>query len=139
MVEFSLLLLPLLAFLFMMMDVAWIFFGWACIQEGAREGARYAVTGSGNSEATLDASISLVVQQYSFGFATPANISIDYYPSVGYSSSGAPASLDGQPDSTHVGNIVKVTVQNVSMGSFGPIFRTWGPVNLAASAADVLQ
>jgi Flp pilus assembly protein TadG len=137
-VEFSFVLLPLLAFLFMMLDVAWIFFGWACIQEGAREGVRYAVTGSGTAETTLDNATKLVVEQYSLGFAKSANISVDYYPSTGYSSSGSPASLDGTAGATAVPNVVKVTV-NASMGTFGPIYRTFAPVSLSASASDVMQ
>jgi len=139
MVEFGLVLLPLFAMLFLLMDVSWIIFAWASAQEGAREGVRYAVTGSGQAEATLDSATKLVVQQYSFGFVKSANISVDYYPSGGYSASGAPASLDGTAGSTSVGNLVKVTVQVVSLRSFGPIFRTWDNIQLTASACDILQ
>lgn len=138
-VEFAFVLLPLFALLFLTLDVAWILFGWACIQEGAREGVRYAVTGSGQSESTLDSSTKLVVEQYSFGFAKASNISVDYFPSTGYSSSGVPASVDGTPAATQVGNLVKVTIQNVPFKSFGPIFRSWSTVQLSASAADILQ
>jgi Flp pilus assembly protein TadG len=139
-IEFSFVLLPLLAFLFMMMDVAWIFFGWACIQEGAREGVRYAVAGwQGQTEDSLDTATKLVVQQYSFGFAKPANVTIDYCPSDGYASSGPPACLDGTAGAVAVGNVVKVTVQSASIGTFGPIFRTWSPIHVSASAADILQ
>src|SRR5450432_1960284 len=82
-VEFSLVILPLFAILFMMIDVTWIIFGSACIQEGAREGSRYAVLGSGQAETTLDTAIKQVVQQYSFGFVKTSNISVDYYPPTG--------------------------------------------------------
>jgi Flp pilus assembly protein TadG len=138
-VEFSFVVLPLLAILFMTVDVAWIIFGSACIQEGAREGVRYAVTGSGQSETTLDSAVKLVVQQYSFGFVKASNVSVDYYPPTGYSSSGAPATIDGTAQATQIGNIVKVTVQGVTMSSFGPLFRAWTPLQLSASASDVMQ
>lgn len=138
-VEFCFILLPLFAFLLMTMDVAWIIFGWACIQEGAREGVRYAVTGSGQAEGTLDSSIKLVVEQYSFNFAKASNISINYTPSTGYSSSGSPASLNGTAGATSAGNVVTVSVSGVTIGTFGAIFRTFTPVQLSASAADVLQ
>jgi Flp pilus assembly protein TadG len=138
-VEFAFVVLPLFAILFMTVDVAWIIFGSACIQEGAREGVRYAVTGSGQSEASLDSSVKLVVQQYSFGFAQASNVSIDYYPPTGYSSSGVPATLDGTAQATETGNIVKVTVSGVAMNNFGPLFRAWTPVQLSGSASDVLQ
>jgi Flp pilus assembly protein TadG len=138
-VEFCLIMLPLFAFLLMTMDVAWIIFGWACIQEGAREGVRYAVTGSGQSETTLDSSIKLVVEQYSFNFAKASNISVNYTPSTGYSSSGSPASLNGTAGATSAGNVVSVNVSGVTIGTFGAILRTWSPVHLTASAADVMQ
>jgi len=102
-VEFAFVILPLFAILFMTINVAWIIFGSACIEEAAREGERYAVTGSGQSESTL------------------------------------PASLDGTSQATAVGNIVKVTVQGVTIGSFGPLFRTWSSLQLFASASDVMQ
>ena len=126
--------LPLMAILFMTVDIAWIIFASACIQEGAREGVRYAVTGSGTAETALDTSVKSVVKQYSFGFAKTSNISIDYYPATGYSSAGTPASIDGTSQATAVGNIVKVTVQGVSMSSFGPLFRTWTPLQLVGHA-----
>jgi Flp pilus assembly protein TadG len=137
--EFAFVVLPLFAILFMTVDLGWIIFGSACIQEGAREGVRYAVTGSGQSESSLDSSIKVVVQQYSFGIAKASNISVDYYPPTGYSSAGVPATLDGTAQATAAGNIVKVTVQGVSMRSFGPLFRTAGLFQLSGRASDVLQ
>jgi len=138
-IEFGLATLPLFAILFMCMDVAWIILGWACIQEGAREGVRYAITGSGQSEGTLDSAIKGVVQQYSFGFAQASSVAIHYYPPSGYSSSGAPAPLDGASGATSTGNVVTVIVPSVSLKSFGPIFRSFTTINLSASASDVLQ
>ncbi len=137
--EFALLLPIFFAILFMTMDVGWILFGWVCIQEGAREGVRYSITGSGQVEATLDSATKLVVEQYSFGFAKATNISVDYYPSTGYSASGMPASLDGTSGATSVGNLVKVTVRGVTIKSFAPVWRNFGNVQLTASACDILQ
>jgi Flp pilus assembly protein TadG len=138
-VEFGMVLLPLLAILFMMIDIAWILLGWACIQEGAREGVRYAITGSGQSESALNTSTKAVVQKYSFGFAQANKIVIHYYPPNGYSSGTTPAALDGTGSATSAGNIVTVIVPAVSLKSFGPIFRAASIVNVSASASDVLQ
>jgi len=138
-VEFAFVILPLFAVLFMTINAAWAIFGFACIQEGAREGVRYAVTGSGQSESGLDSAVTLVVQQHSFGFVATSNVSVDYYPPTGYSSSATPASLDGTPQATVVGNIVKVSVHGVTIGSFGPLFRAANPLQLSASSTDVLQ
>jgi len=139
MAEFAIVLLPLMALIFLTIDVAWMIFGWACIQEGAREGVRYAVTGSGQAEATLDAATKAVVLRYSFGFAQASNISVDYYPATGYASTSVPATLDGTTGSTAAGNLVKVTVQGVTLKSFGPIFRSFGTLHVSASASDILQ
>jgi Flp pilus assembly protein TadG len=142
-VEFSLVLLPLFALLLMTMDLAWILFGWACIQEGVREGVRYAVTGSGQSETTLDSSIRNVVKQYSFGFVNSSNVSsvvtVDYYSAASFSSSTTPTPVNGLTGATGKGNVVKVTVSGVAVGTFGPIFRNWTPMTLAASSSDVMQ
>jgi Flp pilus assembly protein TadG len=137
--EFALVLLPLFASIFLVMDVAWMIFGWACMQEGVREGVRYAVTCSGEAEATLDSATRQVVKQYSLGFVKSSEISVDYYPATGYSSSGAPANLDGSAGATSSGNLVKVTVQGVTLRSFGPIFRNFASYQLSASASDILQ
>jgi hypothetical protein len=123
----------------MAIDVAWIIFGFSCIQEGAREGVRYAVTGSGQAESSLNTSIQQVVQKYSFGFVAAGNVNVDYYPPTGYSASGTPATLDGTSAATDVGNIVKVTVQGVNLSGFGPIFNAVTAMRLSASASDVMQ
>jgi len=123
----------------MIIDVAWVIFGWACVQEGAREGVRYAITGSGQTETALDTAIKNVVKQYSFGFAQTSTIVIHYYPPSGYSASGPPAALDGTASATSAGNIVTVIVPTGAIRSFGPIFRAYSSINLSASASDVLQ
>ena len=138
-VEFALVVLPLFAILFLAMDVAWMIFGWACLQEAAREGVRYAVTRSGEAESTLDSTTRRVVEKYSFGFAKAGEISVDYYPSTGYSSAGVPATLDGTVGSTSVGNLVKVTINGVTLKSFAPLFRSANSYQLSASATDILQ
>jgi Flp pilus assembly protein TadG len=138
-VEVIFVLLPMFAILLMTVDIALIIFGSACIQAGVREGVRYAVTQSGTAESTLDQATAAVVQQYSFGFAQPTNIQVDYYPPSGYSASGPPASLDGQAQATATGNVVKVTVSGVNIASVGPLFRNWTAAQLSASSSDVLQ
>jgi Flp pilus assembly protein TadG len=138
-VEFALVVLPLFAVLFLAMDVAWMIFGWACLQEAAREGVRYAVTCSGQSETTLDSATRQVVQQYAFGFVTASEISVDYYPATGYSSAGVPATIDGTNGSTSAGNLVKVTISGVRLNSFAPLFRSVSTYQLSASATDILQ
>lgn len=133
-VEFGLVLLPLMGLLLIILDVAWIFFGWACIQEGTREGVRYAVTCPAQTH--LDSAISSVVQQYSFGFAQASNISIKYCSPTDTSNP-----CNGLSKSVPLtgGDVIQVTVSAVPVGSFGPIYRTATPVSLSASSADMLE
>jgi Flp pilus assembly protein TadG len=139
-VEFGLLLLPFLALVFLILNVAWIFFGWACLQEGVREGVRFGVTGELLPPNTgLNSSISNVVQQYSFGFLRAANspvIDIQYYsPTTMQPLSGSGA--------TDAGNVIRVTA-SIKLMSLAPLPGSHGgfttsPITLTASSSDVME
>ena len=130
-VEFTLTILPLLALLMLTFDTVWVIFASACIQEGVREGVRFAITGQS------DASIRAKVQQYSFGFVTNSSsagpVQVNYYsptnPSTAITGTGSNCS----------GNIVKVVVSGVSISPVAPIWRSAAPLILAASAADIVE
>ena len=133
-VEFALRLLPLMACVLILMDVAWIIFAWGTIQEATREGVRYGVTGASNG---LTNAIQNVVVQHSVGFVSasnaPALVAIKYY---------SPNDLSSPlPKSTPLrgGEVVQVTVSGLSLGSFGPIFRSTAPVVLTATSSDVME
>jgi Flp pilus assembly protein TadG len=133
-VEFGLVLVPLLALLLFIMDVGWVIFAQASLQEGVREGVRFGVTGQLQSGCSgLDCSIKKVVQQYSFGFATASNISIHYY------SPSTLTDVTGQPGVTAGGNIVQVSVSGISVHSLGPIWRSATPLVLGATSSDVME
>lgn len=131
-IEFALVILPLMGFLLMTMDIAWILFGWASIQEGAREGVRYAISCQVSSG--LNASIASVVQQYSAGFAKAVNVTVKYCSAT---DTASPCTALGGVVTG--GQVVSVTVHDVSVGTFGPIFRTWTPISLSASSADIME
>jgi len=135
-IEFTLTLLPLLGFIFLLMDVAWIVFAWSSIQEGAREGVRFAVTGQTNGYPCQDAAIRAGVQQYSFGFVTAQNLAtavdIEYYsPLTLQPLSGAGSNAGG--------NVIKITVGGISIKSLGPILRSVAPVGISATSSDVME
>ncbi|MBV9767527.1 MAG: pilus assembly protein [Acidobacteriaceae bacterium] len=135
-IEFGIVLLPLLGFLFLTLDVAWGIFAKATLQEAAREGVRFAVTCG--STTGLDAATRQVVQKYSFGFITSANknsdISIQYY-----SPSNLSSPVTGQLNATAGGNIVQVSISGISVKSFGSIFRSKTPLSPTAIATDVME
>ncbi len=130
-VEFSLVLIPLLGLLMLTLDLAWVLFTWVCIQEGAREGVRSAITGQ------TDASIAATVQQYSFGLAknTPGVTPIQVFY---YSASNPALSLTGIGSSCS-GNIVKVIVSGINIAPIMPVWRTKSPIVLSAAAADLVE
>ena len=136
-IEFTLTLLPLLGFIFLTIDIVWIIFAWGSIQEGAREGVRFAVTGQIlQGYSGQDASIRAVVQQYSSGFVNSQNassvVNIQYYlPTTLQPVSGVGSNAGG--------NVVKITVSGISVHSFAPILRTAAPIAITASSSDVME
>src|ERR1035441_6616585 len=96
-IEFTLVILPMLAFIFLLIDMSWAIEKRATLQCAVREGCRYAVTNqvqaltdsNGNAYGLID-SVKWVVQQRAMGFlgSTPtdpgyATIQVRFYdPSV---------------------------------------------------------
>ena len=132
-VEFSLVLLPLLAIIFLTIDCAWMIFAQASLQFGVREGVRYAVTGQTLGGMGQDASIRSIVQQNSFGFVNgsdgAAKISISYY---------NPGTLSAT-NSNAGGNIVEVAVSGVQVTPLAPLWRAASPINISARSTDVME
>ena len=136
-VEFALIVLPVFALLFFTINLGWILFAYASLQEGVREGVRFAVTGQLLPNYTSqDASIRKVVQTYSFGFIQPANalnqISIQYY---------APPNLTAVSgfNSNVGGNVVKVSVTGIAIAPFAPIWLSKTPILLGVRSSDVVE
>ncbi len=135
-VEFSLVIVPFMAMMFLTMDLAWILFGWASLQEGVREGVRWGVTGQLLAPSTgLDASIKQMVSLCSFGFAPTTKVQ--------YFSPLTMAEVTGQPGATTGGNLIKVTA-SITLKSLMPVWQPgnkiggW-PVNLTAVSSDVME
>ena len=138
-VEFALLLLPLFALVFLIMDVGWAVFAEVSLQEAAREGVRWGITGQLYTGCSgLDCSIKKVVQEFSFGFVNASEISIHYY-----SPCGGPTctltEVTGQAGATAGGNILQVSISGVTVKSFGALLRTTSPLSLGATATDVME
>lgn len=136
-VEFALVLLPLMAFLFLLMDTAWVIFARATLQHAAREGVRFGVTGQIKAPAScLGASVREVVVANAFGFvpSTSASsmVTVTYY---------NPNTLAVQTGSgaTAAGNVIQVSIAGLNLSSFAPVWRSSSPISLVASASDVLE
>ncbi len=132
-IEFSLVLLPLLALVFLTIDAAWMVFAKASVQYAVRQGVRYAVTSQTQPGKGQDASIRSVVQQNAFGFLNGpdgvSKISIAYY---------NPATLS--PTNMNAGgNVVEVSVNGVLVSPLAPVWRSSDPLQVSAQSSDVME
>ena len=143
MVECALTLLPLMALIFAFADFSLLLFRWSTLENAVREGCRYAITFQTSGALGQDASIEQVVQQYALGVVTttdtPQHIFVDYY---------SPGNLNTSiaNGGNIPGNIVQVSVKNVSWSWLAPLsgsFATGGlfatnPLTFAVYSSDIL-
>ena len=144
-IESAFTLVPTFALVFAFLDFGLMIYRWSSLQNAVREGVRYAITFQRSGSLGQTASIKSVVQRHSMGLVTstdtPQHIFVKFY------STSAPDTAI--PSGGNLpGNIVEVSVQNVSYGwmaplsgSYGgnvPFFRSTSPVNLKVYAFDIL-
>jgi Flp pilus assembly protein TadG len=135
-VEFGLVMVPLFAFLFLLFSTAWVVFARATLQNAVREGVRFGVTGQTLGASCLGSSIQQVVYQYAFGFIPASKLATEV--TVTYYNPSTLAVISGS-GSTAGGNVLQVSVSGLSVSSFAPVWRSSSPINLSASASDVLE
>lgn len=144
MLEVVLTLVPTFALIFAFMDFGLMIFRWTTLQNAVREGCRYAITFQTVTGLGQDASVESVVTQYAFNIVTaadtPQHIFVKYY---------SPTTLAQITTGGNVpGNIVQVSVQNVSFSWMAPISgNMWGwantlytstPLSLKVFSSDIL-
>lgn len=138
-------LLPTFAFIFAFTDFGLMMFRWSTLQNSLREATRYAITFQTQTGQGQDASIEAIVQQYALGFVkttdSPQHIFVNYY---------APNALNTPIGSggNVPGNLVDVSVQNLSFGWLAPLsgsyggsvgfFRSTTPVTFNLHSSDIL-
>jgi Flp pilus assembly protein TadG len=138
-VEFGLVLIPLLAVVMLILDIAWAIFAQATIQEAVREGVRTGVTAKiAGACASVTCTVQNVVQTYSFGFISPANastlIQVTYY-----SPSGGTLTQVSGSGADVGGNIIQVTVSGLTIKALGAIMLTQQSVKVGATASDIIE
>ena len=135
-IESVLTLLPLMALIFAFADLGLLLFRWSTLQNAVREGCRYAITFQSTGGLGQDASIAQVVQKYAMGVVrtndSPQHIFVNYYT---ISDSGTAIQTGGNIP----GNIVQVSVQNVSWAWLAPLSGTFGPGSLYATTPFTLS
>jgi Flp pilus assembly protein TadG len=136
-------LLPTFALIFAFIDFGLLLFRWATLQEAVREGCRYAITFQTVAGEGQNASIEAIVQQYGMGLVTttdsPQHIFVNYY---SVTNLNTPIATGGNVP----GNIVQVSVQNISWAWLAPISGSFGsnayrdttPITLGVYSSDIL-
>jgi hypothetical protein len=133
-VELALTLVPLLAILLAIFDFSFALFLKSTCLHAVREGVRYAVTGRTQSGMRQDDSIKSVVQRNALGFLKGQNgaakIHIRYY---------VPGTLV-ETQSNAGGNIVEVSIENLTWGWMAPVLRSaLPPLMVHARSSDVVE
>jgi Flp pilus assembly protein TadG len=136
-------LIPLFALICGFADVSLMLFRWSTLQNAVREGCRYAITFQTSGALGQNASIEQVVQQYAMGTVTttdsPQHIFVKYYLPTNLTT---PITSGGNVP----GNVVQVSVENVSWSWLAPLSGTLGvnpfyatsPFTLHVYSADIL-
>jgi Flp pilus assembly protein TadG len=135
MLEFTLVLLPLLGLLFLLLDVSWAVYTRSTLQYAVAQGVRYAVTSQTISGLGQKDSIRTIVQKNAFGrlgadSAAPAwaSIQVHFYLPDGTDVSNKPGG-NGQQNGVYP--LVEVSVESISQKTFMPTVRIPGLVTLA--------
>ena len=154
-VEFTLVLLPLLGFTFLLLDLGWAVYKRATLQFAVREGCRFAITNrlvaltdaNGKSYGMID-SVKSVVQSRAVGFLGSrttdpgwASIQVRFYnPSTPTSALGAPVNCADTTAQPNIGgNLVEVSVENYQARALAPLLRSAAPLNFTARSSDRME
>ena len=133
-VEFAFVLLPTMGLVFLLLNLAWAIFIWACAQEGVREGARVAIT-CNPTNGSLWNSIQPVVQQFSLGFVPSSALQVQYFYLNPNTNALSPVNPPAQVSN---GDIVKVSVSALKINPLAAIVFSPTPMYVSASAADIM-
>jgi Flp pilus assembly protein TadG len=137
MLEFTLVLLPLLAIVAIIMNTAWVVFARSTLQRACQVGVRTGITltaGQMASGATLTGTVKSVVQSNSLGLLSGssglAKIKIHFFLPPDSTSSLAATDVSGLASGNAPGNIMQVSVERYPLVALMPRIFTW------KSAAD---
>jgi len=121
-------------------DFGLLLYRWTTLQNAVREGCRYAITFQRSGSLGQDASIGSIVQQYAMGLVktndTPQHIFVNYYAPTDLTTA---ISVGGNIP----GNVVEVSVQNISWAWLAPLSGTFAlrsltPITLNVYSSDLL-
>jgi Flp pilus assembly protein TadG len=134
MVELALVLLPLLAIIFGIIDFSLAVFLRSTFRHAAREGARYAVTGRTAGGVGQDAAIRAVVQRNAMGLLNGSSGASKIF--VRYYTTGTLV----ETQSNAGGNIVEVSIEGYTWNWIAPVLRRAQPgLTVLARSSDRVE
>lgn len=152
-IEFTLVMVPLLSMIFVLVDTSWAVYAKATLQRAVREGVRTGITltsGDMVSGACLTDTVKRIVQAKAFGFLAGSGglskIKVHYFEPPASTSTAAADDVSDQANGNKGGNIIEVSVQGFSLAALLPrIFGTQtgsvdkSPFVFSVYAADVIE
>jgi hypothetical protein len=151
-IEFTLVLLPLFAMLFVLLDFAWIIFAQATLVRAVRVAVRDGITLTSAqmvNGACLTDTVKGVVQQNGLGFLKGtsglAYIKVNYFLPPAPGSSAGATDVSTLSSGNAPGNIMQVSVASYSLPAFLPRIFNWkqapdsGAFVFTVSSADVIE
>jgi Flp pilus assembly protein TadG len=132
-IEGALITLIMFALIFLIFDMSFSLYIKSTLQEAARDGVRFAITGQTlTGDIYLNDSIVKVVQGSAMGFLNGSSgackVSVTYYDPYG----GAVSSSTG-------GNVVQVSISGVQYTPLAAILKSSSPISINVQASDVME
>ena len=151
-IEFTLVLLPLLSILFVLVDVSWAIFAKSTIMYAVRTGVRTGITITGTQATaageTLTQMVKDNVQANALGFLNGTTgrgyIQVHYFMQDSTSSTGL-TDVSTQANGNTPGNLMQVSVNNFQLPGLVPRIYNWftaadkSATNLNAISADKIE
>jgi len=136
--EFGLVLIPMLGFVFLIIDLGWVVFAKSTLQHAVREGVRFGVTNNlASGYSGMRDSIKSVVRYNSMGLLEGSagwdRIQVKYKEPVGFTDITGAAGCNNSP------NLLEVTVDNFSVVPLLPLLRDATPMALRAISSDRME
>jgi Flp pilus assembly protein TadG len=148
--EFTLVMLPLFAMIFALMNIAWAVFADSTLQRAVRLGVRYGITVTSTASGScLTDVVKSTVQANSLGLLSGATglgkIKVNYFMPPAASSTSPPTDVSTALNADAGGNIMQVSVQGFSLLPIVPHIYNWGlmsdknPFIVNVYAADLIE
>jgi hypothetical protein len=131
-IEVTLMIIPILGFVFLTFDVSMVMFLRSTFQHAVREGCRFGVTSQLDGSSYADDSIRNIVKKEAFGFLSSpeaeGSIHVRFMDPV-----------DGSRADNSQGNILQVAVDDYRYGPLTLFANLGFPVNIYARAYDLME